>query len=483
MKHLFIILVLLSSFKGYSQEVVDVSFEGNLNKATFAVIIGTFLPDIEILTGVDLYRMTYTTIGSDNLPDTASGLLILPDTISGPLPIINYQHGTTDGPNAVPSNQNGQEYLLAAAFSTLGFISFAPDYIGLGTSRGFHPYVDPDTEARAMIDMLSATKSFLDAESIVYTDQLFITGYSQGGHAAMSAHRYIQEQLSNELTVTASLPMSGPYDISGVMLDIAFSDEEFFFPSYLVYSTLSLWTINPDLFESLADPFRPEFIDVIRPFAESGDGLGALNVQLLTILEREFGGSFPGFIFNEDFLNSIRTEPDHPFNVAIRAYDVYDWKPEAPMLILYCEGDDQVPFRNSIIADSVMQENNAFDVTSMNVEMDTPLDHSQCIVPALQTGVPWLLSFVDHTVPTRNILLDSDLLITYPNPTDDIVHVSYDDIQVDHIAIIDITGQLIWQKVDPEKTEQINLSSHSAGLYVIRATTENQVILTKIIKE
>ncbi len=483
LKALFINLMILCALSVGAQDPVEVTYEGNLNRGTFAAILSTFLPDLEITSGVDLYRMTYTTIGSDNLPDTASGLFVLPDTISGAMPIINYQHGTTDGRNSVPSNLSGQEYLLASAFSTIGFISFAPDYIGMGTSRGFHPYVHPETEARAMVDMLSALKTYLDEQEIGYTEQLFITGYSQGGHGATAAQRMVEEELAPEINVTASLPMSGPYDISGVMINLLFSDQEFFFPSYFVYSTLSVWTINPELFDDISEVFNPDFVEVIKPFSETGVGLGAMNIQLLEILERDYGGSFARFMYQDSILNIIQNEPSHPFNQAIAEYDVYDWTPQAPTLMLYCEGDDQVPFINSINADSIMNANGATDVTSMSVEMGTSLDHGECIVPALQTGVPWLLSFVDNTVSVDEVFVNSDDISIFPNPTQNRINMRFADIDVRELQLINITGQVLWHKTDPYQNESLDISHLGSGMYFIRSLTDNQSYINKIIIE
>ncbi len=482
-KFLLIHILMIYTLTLGAQDLVDVTYQGNLNRGTFAAILSTFLPDLEITSGVDLYRITYTTIGSDNLPDTASGLLDLPDTIIGPMPIINYQHGTTDGRNSIPSNLTGQEYLLASAFSTVGFISFAPDYIGMGSSRGFHPYVHPETEARAMVDMLSAIKTYLDEQEIEYTKQLFITGYSQGGHGAASAQRMIEEQLAPEITVTASLPMSGPYDISGIMIKLLFSDQEYFFPSYFVYSTLSLWTINPELFDDITEVFNPDFIDAIRPFYETGEGLGVMNRQLLEILERDYGGSFPRFMYQDSILNIIQNDLDHPFNEAISEYDVYDWTPKAPTLMLYCEGDDQVPFINSLRADSVMNANGAADVNAVSVEMGIPLDHGECIVPALKIGVPWLLSFLDNTVSVYDISVNSEEITVYPNPSNDRINIRLSDIEVDRLQIIDLTGRILWSKSQPYRYEALDISQYSSGIYFLRSVTEDKTYMNKIIIE
>ena len=472
---------MLFSIVSFSQEVVDITFEGNLSQGFFVVLSATLGLDIELTSGVDLFRMTYTTTGSDNAEDIASGLLILPDNITGPLPIINYQHGTTDGRDDVPSNQSGQEFLLAAAFSTMGFVAYAPDYIGMGTSRGFHPYVNAETEARASIDMLSAVKSYLTSEEIAFTDQLFITGYSQGGHAAMSAHRMIEQELSDELTVTAALPMSGPYDISGIMTDILFTDQEFFFPSYIVYSTLGLQAVNPDLFDDISEVFRPEFVDIIRPFAETGNGLGAMNRQLIDLLQQNFGSSLPRFLLRDELLDILQNDDNDPLTIALQENDVFDWSPQAPLLMLYCEGDDQVPFENSLKADSILNLRGALDTRSMSAESGVALDHNECIAPALAIGVPWLLSFVDQTTSTDNVIVNSDEITIFPNPAADRLNVSIDIEDVKQLNLLDMTGRIIWSSVSPNRQEIIDVSSLNDGIYIIQSVTDEFSYINRVI--
>jgi hypothetical protein len=481
MKKSLLLFCMLISVLSHSQEVLDVTFEGNLSQGFFSVVAITLGVDFELSSGADLYRMTYTTTGSDNAEDIASGLLILPDNITGPMPIINYQHGTTDGRDAVPSNQSGQEFLLAAAFSTMGFIAYAPDYIGMGTSRGFHPYVHAETEARASIDMLSAVKSYLASEDIAFTDQLFITGYSQGGHAAMAAHRMIEQELSDELTVTASLPMSGPYDISGIMTDILFTDQEFFFPSYIVYSTLGLQAVNPNLFDDISEVFRPEFLDIIRPFAETGNGLGAMNRQLIDLLQQNFGTSLPRFLLKDEMLDILQNDDDHPFTIALRENDVFDWSPEAPVLMLYCEGDDQVPFENSLKADSIMNLRGAVNTSSMSAESGVALDHNECISPALTIGVPWLLSFVDQTTSTDDVILNPDEITVYPNPAADQLNISIDIDGVHQINLIDMTGRVVWSISTPNHQEIIDVREFNDGVYVIQSVTDEFSFINRII--
>jgi len=64
-----------------------------------------------------------------------------------------------------------------------------PDYIGLGKGDKFHLYQNSESEATASIDMLLAIQELNIEFGIKTNKQLFLTGYSQGGHACMATHK------------------------------------------------------------------------------------------------------------------------------------------------------------------------------------------------------------------------------------------------------------------------------------------------------
>ncbi|HZX75129.1 MAG TPA: lipase family protein, partial [Cyclobacteriaceae bacterium] len=165
---------------------------------------------------VNVYKVVYNTLDADSLPTIASGAFFVPVGPMCHVPLASYQHGTILNKEDVPSRLGGGEVIVGLSMAADGYVACMPDYLGLGDSPGLHPYVHAETEARAVADMLVASLEICDALSITRNDQLFLVGYSQGGHATMAAHQLIQEHYSNYFTVTASSPMSGPYDLSGV---------------------------------------------------------------------------------------------------------------------------------------------------------------------------------------------------------------------------------------------------------------------------
>ena len=58
--------------------------------------------------------------------------------------------------------------------------------MGLGSSPGFHPYLHARSEATASVDMLRAGRNYCASNNIGLNGQVFLAGYSQGGHTEMA---------------------------------------------------------------------------------------------------------------------------------------------------------------------------------------------------------------------------------------------------------------------------------------------------------
>jgi alpha/beta superfamily hydrolase len=169
---------------------------------------------------IDVYQLSYETVGARAEAAKASGALLIPTgsgpSCQGPLPILLYAHGTTPDKTyniAMLKNSNAFEgVLIAAVFASRGYIVVAPNYAGYDTSDlAYHPYLNADQQSKEMIDAVTAARSALpvsSAPNVTDNHKLFVTGYSQGGFVAMAAHKAMQ---AAGMTVTASAPMSGPY--------------------------------------------------------------------------------------------------------------------------------------------------------------------------------------------------------------------------------------------------------------------------------
>ena len=177
-----------------------------------------------------MYDVRYETVGGAGEATTASAALMVPtglgDRCTGARPIVLYAHGTTtDLKFSMANPQNAETLFLTAIFASQGYIVVAPNYAGYDTSTlTYHPYLIADQQSKDMIDALAAARTALPLASATLTKdngQLFITGYSQGGHVAMATHRAMQ---AAGMTVTAAAPMSGPYALAA-FVDAVFYGE------------------------------------------------------------------------------------------------------------------------------------------------------------------------------------------------------------------------------------------------------------------
>lgn len=196
-------------------------------QATIAEIdAGTQASGLQPLSGaaqcdVDIRYVMYVTRDPAGDPATASAGVLVPSgsnaACQGERPVVLYAHGTTTdhAKNMADVVNDSEASLMMAMYAAQGFIVVAPNYLGYDRSNlTWHPYLNAEAQAIDMIDGLRAAKAHLEAESAVTpSEQLFITGYSQGGHVAMATHREIQANYAGEFTVTASGPMSGPYNL------------------------------------------------------------------------------------------------------------------------------------------------------------------------------------------------------------------------------------------------------------------------------
>ncbi len=421
----------------------------------------TILGDTTQVTyGVSTYKVLYYTPHLDGQPDTASGLLVIPEIVDESLPVLFYQHGTANDRYAVPSSGSAEGLVVTAA-GGMGYVSFAPDYLGLGDSKGFHPYLHAATEASCAYDLLNATLPFLEQLDIQLNGQIFITGYSQGGHAAMALHEYLESTaLPDEFYVVASSPMSGPYSISGEMVSRLTSNITYLYPGYAIYILLS-YNQAYNLFEDLSQILHPPYIPIVEQFYQEQISISELHVQLSNTLLKETGS----IIVKDMFLDSIILGLENPENSILQSLqenDTYAWGPQAPTRLIYCMKDDQVVYTNAIFADSVMNSLGAFDLTSVDVLSNA--NHTSCFLPALK----YTLAFFDQLRFTTNTQIENLLNIqAYPNPASNRITITGLPTSGRADLLNELGQKVLTQQITKGRSE-IELPSLIAGIYLLR---------------
>ncbi len=364
-------------------QIVSQELSGTYSIAQIDSIVNSLgQPELLLLErnyGVSIYNIIYETVDPKGEPTVASGALVIPD-MEAPNAWVSYQHGTVIKKDDVPS-KGSQELLIGIVYSAnSGVVTSLPDYLGLGDGPGLHPYVHGKSQATAAIDMIRAGKRVCESLDVQLNDKLMIFGYSQGGHATMALNKEIEENYSDEFTVTASAPMAGPYDMSGYQA-APFTDEiayvaPYYFP-YLLFSYNAAY----DLYPNYADFLKSPYDETLPPLFDGMHGGGQINDAMPNI---------PSKIIKDDIIEGFKYNYNHPFRVALRENDLWDWKPEAPMHICHCTGDTQVFYENALVA-----YNSFKDKGKEDVELYTPNngDHGDCVIPCFLDALQWFSTF------------------------------------------------------------------------------------------
>ncbi len=465
---LSLLILLLITLSVQSQKLESYQLIESYSPSDIADLIGLNVPY-----GVDLYKVRYNTADARGSEHVASGLLCIPQVGGGTiLPMACYQHGTVAGREDVPSKLAGG-FTLALVFSSFGYAVCAPDYVGLGDSPGIHPYVHAETEASAGVDMIYALQEIDNQDdNILLNDQLFITGYSQGGHAAMAAHRSFELEHADDFTVTGSAPMSGPYSLSEAMRDFTLGDDEYFTVAYLGWSTLSFIEAESDLFPDveLADFFKPAYIADVEAFRDETIDLWELNRRMIAELQVTEGKVIPKKVFLDSVVDDLFNNPDNALAKALKRNDTYDWAPKAPTKLFYCMGDDQVTYKNALIAAAKMEENGSTSVEAVRKDTDSNLlDHGGCVLPATLDAIIWFNSLRGNLMISTSVNDIDDTGNVSVTFTDNILTIDYaiGDHQGLEMNIINLSGISALNHMVSTGRSTHDLSQLTKGIYIV----------------
>ena len=303
---------------------------------------------------IQVYRITYKTKNTDGTDITASGALIVPVAIgTETFPIVSQQHGTITTEAQAPSNYTdaSEAATIGSLFASNGYILSCPDYIGYGESKAIpHPYLHRQTEALASLDMLRATREFVERNNGKWNNKVFLSGYSQGGHATMSLLKMMEEQFPTEFSIAATTCGAGPYNVEGFVKDLVNADTHGI-PEYNGLYVRVLQTYNRVY--NLNRPMSFYFKEPYATTVQAAGGQSSINVSI-------------NKSFTDAFKTGLTSGSDAAFLTAVRDNNVFDWKPKSPLQLYHGTADNQVFFRSSTDAETAMKARGA-DVTLIRI--------------------------------------------------------------------------------------------------------------------
>lgn len=328
---------------------------------------------IPVEEGVTLHRVVYWTRGPTGQSEIASGLVALPraETLRG---VVSWQHGTATERSEVPSKPTPDEGVVAAlVFAGHGYLLAAPDYLGLGASTGRHPYYHAESTAASVVDLLRAARRLAEAEGFVWPEEIFLAGFSQGGHATIAALRALEAADEPGLHVTAAAPIAGPFDLSGLSFPRALQGEARSSSLYVGYLLDSYAHVYGEPLDSVLLPRHA------RTVAERFDGDHG-GEEILEALPRS-----PREMFQPEFLEAF--EAGRPTWVALRLRenDLVAFTPRAPVRLYYGGLDADVSPEEARAQARRWSERGA-DARAIDVG---PFDHDASVLEAAPLVRAW----------------------------------------------------------------------------------------------
>ncbi|WP_431956865.1 alpha/beta hydrolase family protein [Nocardia lijiangensis] len=324
--------------------------------------------------GIDAYRVVYRTSAPDGADTTASGLVVLPRTEARRLPVVSYAHGTIVRKDEAPSADAETDRARTALFAAVGYAAVAPDYLGLGEGPGSHPYAHVPTEASASADLLRAARMVAAREGREFDGTLLVTGFSQGGQAAMALAERVATAPDLGFTLAGVAAVSGPYAVREVQTPAAL-DGRISPRAAVLYIAYWLTAMNRiyRLYDEPGEAFQPPYAERVEQLFDGrhdilsvSTGLPATPRELLT----------PRF-------QALALDPTGEALRAMTDSDgACDWTPRAPVRLYVSSDDRAVPAANAERCRAALGDRASV------VDLG-PVDHSATVRLALPGILAW----------------------------------------------------------------------------------------------
>jgi len=333
--------------------------------------------------GYKAYKIPYSTTDEEGHEVKSSGLFVIPtglpsivNTTLG-LSMVSDDHGTIfanrEAPTVVADDYGTPEGSSILLTSLGGFATLQPDYIGFGDSNDhYHPFVLKDSLANATVDFIKEVKKFSKENNITLNNQLFLTGYSEGGYAAMATLKKIEEEQLTDLKVTMAAPMAGPYALKR-MADGVLSQSKLGVPSFMANVGYAYAKAEGEEVSSIInEPYASQL-----PTLFNGD----LN---RTSIDPHLSYDTTGTdgLFAQSFVTDYFSNDTNWFKVATTKNSLHAWTPTTPLRLVHCEGDNVIPFAISQLTEGTMKAMGATDVAVVPVEsalgLPMKVEHAEC---------------------------------------------------------------------------------------------------------
>lgn len=364
-----------------SRNFVSATSLGVYTKATLQAIavktgFGNFAPLAKY--DVEFFKLIYkTTFKGKDIQ--VSGLVAVPKNMTVIPSLLSAQHGTmfrfSDAPSNFPNTFSGFEL-----FGSAGFVTMIPDFIGYGVSQNItHPYYDKKYSGLTVVDMINATKYFLQQQSIAISSRLFLVGYSEGGYVTMAAQQEIETTTTHQLTLTAAAEGAGGYDLNVMLQGIA-TKSTYAAPSFLsllvkAYDSTYNWN------RPYSDFFQEPYASKMPLLLDGTKDRTAIDAALTTSTAALFNPVFYASLLDPTKETALKQK--------LTENSFLTWVPKSPTRLYHGTADEAVFFETSVVTFARFKAAGATNVEFFPIPGGT---HTASIEPMMLNALPWILS-------------------------------------------------------------------------------------------
>ena len=221
-------------------------------------------------------------------------------------------------------------------------------------------------------------------------------------------------------------------------------------------------SVYGNLYDDLSEVFQEPYASNMLDLFDGTNDAATINNACPSALEEFLQ---PGLV------EEIQNDPMHPFQIAALDNDVYQWIPEAPVVMYYCTQDEQVFYQNALVADAWMTDNGSTMHSSTNLG---DYDHGQCAGLAIFNGTLWIQDLVEECLTA---VTDAEMasLVAYPNPATDVVNLRGIPAQTPW-TVRSMSGQVVRRG----QGSSVDLQGLSEGLWMIQAEGHKPTVLSLV---
>lgn len=258
---------------------------------------------------VDQYNITYTS--TDPRTDKqieVTGRAYLPSG-AGKGPLMVFGPGTTGpGPLCAPTLEKtraknwGRYDNLLSFYAGQGYAVAMTDYPFRSGEAAISTYFIGEAEGRAMLDLARTMKSFKSDSkyrSSPVGDQIFYSGYSQGGHAALWAEK-VRSKYAPEINNSGVVLFAPATDLHKTFYDSVYGATTVWLPAYLYAAYLDYYGMKTPASQIFNEPFASSIELDARDYCID-------DVEPSTTGKKYFGTSATaGKLFTPEFIAALR---------------------------------------------------------------------------------------------------------------------------------------------------------------------------------